>query len=195
MKSAARTCRNCLFALVLGFLPAASTLAVPIFSVSSPSPFLGETIHVNVLASGMVDLYDYQFDLIFDPAKLQFIGGGFEGPFLATAGSTFFFGGIPGTGSVEFVFDTLLGPGPGASGNGVLASFDFRALAKGPTTLSLANVLAQDTPGNLINVALVPAQITVPEPGTLALLALALAGCVVSARRKGSMRNEAFSPA
>ena len=191
MKSVTRTCRNCLFALVLGCLPATSTLAVPIFSVSSPNPFLGEIIHVNVNASGLVDLYDYQFDLNFDPTRLQFVGGAFEGPFLATAGATFFFGGIPALGSVQFVFDTLLGPGPGASGNGLLASLDFRALAKGPTTLSLANVLAQDTPGNLINVALVSAQITVPEPGTLALLALALAGCVVAARRKGSMHHRA----
>ena len=193
MKSISKTCGGYLLALTLSLVPVTSALAAPIFAVTaSPNhPGLGQTFEVDVVASGMVDLYDYQFDLVFDPTKLQFVSGGFEGPFLATAGSTFFFGGIPGTGTIQFAFDTLLGPGPGASGGGVLASFNFRSLpvARGPTTISLANVIAQDTPGNLINVALVPGLVTVPEPGTLALLALALTGCVVSLRSKQSMQG------
>jgi general secretion pathway protein D len=106
----------------------------------------------------------------------MFVSGAVEGPFLASAGSTFFFSGISTPGSIQFVFDTLLGAGPGATGSGLLAHFNFTALGTGSGTFSLANVLAQDTPGNLINVALTPAQVTVPEPTTLALLSLGLAG-------------------
>jgi len=184
MKSVTSTCSKCLLALSLGFLPMTAALAAPSFTVTSPNAFLGEHLTVNVLAQAVTDLYDYQFDLNYDPTKIQFVSGAVEGPFLATAGATFFFNGIPAAGSVQFVFDTLLGPGPGASGSGILASFDFIAVGKGTSTLSLANVLAQDTPGNLINLGLGSAQVTVPEPGTLGLLALAMTGCVVSRRKK-----------
>jgi general secretion pathway protein D len=181
-------CKKSLLALAIGFMPVAAALAAPSFTVSSPNAFLGEHVTVSVLAQSLSDLYDYQFDLNYDPTKLQYVSGATEGPFLATAGSTFFFSGIPSSGSVQFVFDTLLGPGPGASGSGVLATFDFLAIGKGTSTLSLANVLAQDTPGNLINLGLGSAQTTVPEPGTLGLLALALTGCVVSMRKKDAVQ-------
>lgn len=189
MRSLFKTCSSCLLAVGLGLLPMTSALAAPSFTVTSPSAFLGEHVTVNVVAQAVSDLYDYQFDLVYDPTKLQFASDA-EGPFLATAGSTFFFGGIPGSGVISFVFDTLLGPGPGASGTGVMASFDFVAIGKGTSTLSLANVLAQDTPGNLINVGLGTTQVTVPEPGTLGLLALAMTGCVVSVRKKKVSKSQ-----
>jgi len=175
-----------LLAVAVCVVPASVAFAVPIFSVSAPNYVAQtQTFKINVAVSGAVDLYDYQFDLNFDPAKVQYVAGGVEGPFLATAGPTFFFGGIPSPGSVQFVFDTLLGGGPGATGSGFLASFDFKALLKGPTTFSLSNVIAQDTPGNVLAITLAPpTTITVPEPGTLGLLALAMVGCMVSARKR-----------
>jgi Cohesin domain/PEP-CTERM motif len=183
MPSIARRCGKFLLALTLGLVPVAPALAAPTFNVTSSNGVsLFHTIEIDVVAQSFADLYDYQFDLTFDPTKFQFVSAS-EGPFLATAGATFFFGGMPTAGSIQFVFDTLIGPGPGASGSGVLASFDFTAIGRGASTFALANVLAQDTPGNLINVALTSDRVTVPEPGTLALLALALMGCVTAVRR------------
>src|SRR5215467_794942 len=161
MQSITKTCRRCLAALSLSLIPAVSALAAPSFTVTSSNAFLGETIQVSVLAQSVTDLYDYQFDLNYDPTKFAFVSDS-EGPFLQSAGPTFFFNGVPSSGSVQFVFDTLLGPGPGASGGGVLALFNFTAIGKGASTFSLANVIAQDSPGNLIDVGLGSAQSTVP---------------------------------
>jgi hypothetical protein len=159
-----------------------SAFAAPSLKVTS-NTIIDGTIKIDVAAQDVVDLYAYQFDLNFDPTKFQFVSGS-EGPFLATAGSTFFYGGDLSAGSLKFVFDTLLGLDPGASGSGVLASFDFVALDRGTSAFSLANVLALDTPGNLLDVGLQSLEVTVPEPGTLCLLALGLAGLASARKRK-----------
>src|SRR5262245_19660777 len=184
MVSVMRKCGNFFWALIFALLPLSQVNAAPTFTVvaTPPATVVGNSVGIDVFAVDMTDLYDYQFDLNYDPTRFTFVSGAFEGPFLASAGSTFFFEGIPSSGSIQFVFDTLLGPGPGANGSGLLAHFNFTALAAGAGSFSLANVLAQDTPGNLINVALAPAQVTVPEPDSLSLLALAVVGCVVSTR-------------
>lgn len=189
MPSITSKCRNALWVLALGLLPLSAVNAAPTFTVTTtPSgTVVGNSIGVDVFAQDMTDLYDYQFDLNFDPARFSFVSGAVEGPFLASAGSTFFFAGIPSAGSVQFVFDTLLGPGPGANGGGLLAHFNFTALSAGTGSFSLANVLAQNTPGNLITVATNAAQVTVPEPDSLSLLALAVIGCVATARRKKAL--------
>jgi hypothetical protein len=190
MNSVSRKWRNCLFALAMGVMPVVPVVAAPTFSIVAPVQVpLGEPFEIDVVASDMVDLYAYQFDLVFDPTRLQYVDGAFEGAFLSTAGPTFFFEGIPSPGSIQFVFDSLIGPGPGAAGGGVLARFDFIGVDRGLTTLSLANVLALDTSGNLIDVQLASADVTIPEPGTLGLLALALTGCVAALRRKGASRG------
>ena len=97
-----------------------------------------------------------------------------EGPFLATAGSTFFDGGSVDNlnGTISFVFDSLIGFGPGASGSGLLATISF--LASGTTAgigmFSLENIEALDSNLNVIDVQTAPLAVTVPEPESMLLL-------------------------
>jgi Cohesin domain len=167
--------RSLLVSLSLCLLPVTASWAAPVFSlVASPSaPHFGQPFTVSVIASGFTDLYDYEFDVDFNPLLLH-AGLVTEGPFLATAGTTFFGSGtIDNTaGVISFVFDTLIGPGPGANGSGTLANINFTASAthSGSTIISLNNVIAQDTPGNLITVQTPPLRATVPEPGSVLLV-------------------------
>ena len=75
---------------------------------------LGATFEVDVVASRTLSIsMTYQFDLVFDPTKLQFVDGAFEGAFLSTAGPTFFFEGIwlPGQHPVRVRFPHWSGTG------------------------------------------------------------------------------------
>ena len=180
--------RSCMKAgaLALGLwcasaLPAS---ALPLLSLSASQA--GSVMSIAVSATGASDLYAYQFSLNFDPAVLHSSGVG-EGPFLATAGTTFFDGGTTDNtaGQVSFVFDTLIGAITGAKGNGVLAviSFNienFHTL----TTLSLSDVLALDSNLNTLPATTQSLRLQIPEPSMLALVAVALLAAGAMLRRK-----------
>jgi general secretion pathway protein D len=132
-------------------------------------------ITVPVPISSVSNLFDYEFDLSFDPAILQ-LQSVTEGPFLSSGGGTTFF--FPGfinntTGKVTFVADTLIGPISGVSGAGVLADLQFQAISSGSSALTLSNVILQDTLGNDIPFTTATGQVTVlsaaavPEPALL----------------------------
>ena len=94
-----------------------------VLSVSPASSTVtnGSTFAVDVNISGVTDLYNFQFDLGFNPAVIQATNV-LEGAFLSGGGSTFF---LPGTidntaGSITFNADTLEGMIPGVSGGGIL---------------------------------------------------------------------------
>ena len=183
--------RSLLLSLSLFLIPVTTSWAVPVFSLSTSTVHHGQPFTVSVIASGLTDLYAYEFDVDFNAMRFQ-AGLVSEGPFLATAGSTFFSGGtIDNTaGVISFVFDTLLGPGPGVSGSGVLANINFLASATnlGVGTISLNNVLALDSSLNLIPVQTPPLQVTVPEPGSV-LLVLAGLLTLTWMRRRGQLRS------
>lgn len=182
--------RSCVTAgaLALGLWCASvvPAMALPVFSLSSSEA--GGFVRVAVSASGVTDLYAYQFSLNFDPAVLH-AASVTEGPFLAMGGATFFDGGTTNNtaGQVSFIFDTLLSAVPGVTGNGVLAVISFSALQFHTfTSLSLSDVLALDSNLNVLPVTSTGLRLQVPEPSMLALLAMALVALtLVTKRRRG----------
>jgi len=177
MRSLSKVVRRMAVATMLGLLPMAGAVAAPIFGLTASSISVphGGLLTINVTASGLTDLYAYQFSLNFNPALFQAtIPSATEGPFLATAGSTFFDGGTIDNvgGQIGFVFDTLLGPGPGANGSGILDSFTFRVVGNAPAAgmFSLSDVLALNSGLNVIAVGTQTLVVTVPEPAPIMLL-------------------------
>jgi hypothetical protein len=173
-----------------GLCTSQAALAVPVLSlqVTPTSATVGSSVLVNVLISGVADLFGAQFTLGFNPAVLQATGVS-EGAFLGAGGSTIFISGsINNTlGSVANVADALVGSVPGVSGSGVLASLQFTVNGAGVSTLNFSNVLLLDSQladiafqtqaGTFTGVAA-----TVPEPAAYALMGLGLAGLLVRKR-------------
>lgn len=141
---------------------------------------VGDTVTIDVAISGASDLYGYQFDLNFDPALLS-VGASTEGALLSAGGATFFVSGSIGSGQIAATADTLLTATSGENGDGILASLSFTAIGVGSSALSLDGVLLLDSALNLVDgssrgaaLTIVPTNNTVPEPASLAILALAL---------------------
>jgi general secretion pathway protein D len=149
---------------------------------------LGNSVVVPVAVSSVSDLYDYEFDLAFDPTILQ-LTGVTEGPFLSSGGTTFFFPGIIDNtaGTVTFVADTLIGPISGVTGGGTLVDLNFHAISLGGSDLTLSNVILQDSIGSDIAFTTGPGHVTVlstvPEPALLWPLGILLCALPLLRRR------------
>lgn len=173
---------------------ASSINVVPVLSVAT----VGGQVTVDVNVSGVTDLYAYQIELGFDPSLLQLVSY-VGGAFLTSGGQASAFGG-----PFDFVFDNvlgafgaadlLLGPVPGVSGSGTLLSMTFNAIAAGASSISLTNIILEDSVGGGISVSATGARVVtsqgtgtpaVPEPGTLVLLAVPL---FVVMRKRWGMR-------
>lgn len=154
--------------IVLSIRPVSSTVSV------------GSMFAVDVNISGVTDLYDYQFDLSFNPALLQATNV-LEGTFLSAGGPTYF---IPGTidntaGNITFNADTLLTAISGVSGDGTLVVFDFTAIAPGTSDLTIPNnedLILQDSTGAILSSTTMGGSATVPtpEPSSFVLLVTGL---------------------
>lgn len=175
----------------------ANAEAVPIVSVdtdpttpgiqSALNVLLGNPFMVDVVIEGIeasLRLNAFQFDLLFDPAVLSatdIVSGGFL--------PTIDVFEVIGLSVVSYAEASL---GGSAIGSGVLASVSFDTLAVGTSTLDLTNVIlaALVPPGAAIEAAVNDGSVTVtseqsiPEPGTLFLLCMGIAGLVAASRRR-----------
>lgn len=141
----------------------------------------GHSFTLTVQISGVSDLYGYQFDLGFNPTVLAATSVT-EGPFLATGGPTIF---LPGAidnvgGSITGNLDILNGAVSGVDGSGTLLDVSFQALAAGPSTEELFNVIALNSFGEGIVLTTSGSTVTVtapvPEPGSGLLLLTVVIG-------------------
>jgi hypothetical protein len=177
LRIASRVAGAC--ALALALLSPAQ--AAPVLSMSTQTTATG--LDLTVSAQDVADLFAYQFTLNFDPALVAAISA-IEGSFLPSGGATFF---SPGdidnnAGSVSFVFATLLWPVDGVDGSGDLVTFSFDVQQAGFAQFSLSDVLFLDSAGTDIAVDVRDVVAKVPEPATLALVALGLVAAL--GRRK-----------
>lgn len=155
-------------ALVFNIQPGASTVMT------------GQNFTLDVVVQGAVDLYGYQFDIGFDPVKLQATSVA-EGAFLGTGGGTIFFPGtIDNTGGTITLIANILGTAvPGVNGNGTLARISFSAIGPGDSPVGIFNATALDSFGQGIALTSTGGTVTVagtaiPEPSFAFALIFAL---------------------
>lgn len=186
--------------LILGVLFAASAAPSSAASILiSPTPasvMVGDTFLLDVLGSDLTDLYTYQFDIFFDPARLQ-ANTIIEGNLLAGGGTTFF---IPGdidntAGLITFTLNSLVGPIFGVTGSGSLAAIEFQALAPGSSLVGVdrGTILLLNSEGNdlvlptfgdgTIDVTS-ETDVTTPEPTSGTLIAIGFAAVAMISRLK-----------
>jgi hypothetical protein len=174
-----------LFSL-LSVTPASATPIVSLVGPTTPVS-VGSTFTIDVVGSELEDLYAFQLDFGFNPLALRALEVG-EGPLLASAGTAVFFPGAPDNdlGEIGLTAGSLIGPGPGVSGSGVLARLLFEVIAADfHQTFVVANrILLLDSqfgerthPGIFGAVSLSsepspPTPVPVPEPASLLLVLL-----------------------
>lgn len=160
-------------AAVLMLLTSLTADAVPIleFAPTESSSGVGDSFSVHVFGSDFIDLFAYQILISYDPTILS-PDSITEGSFLSSAGTTAFFGDFLDGNIV--LLDILLDATTGASGSGVLATLGFTGLASGVSPLVFSDFVLQDSVGGLIEADARNGTATIPEPSSLALLAIGL---------------------
>jgi len=166
--------------LVLSSVPVLADVPVVSIQPMTSTVQSGSFFQLAVNISDVHDLFAFQFDLSFNTPSMVLAAQSItEGGLMPTGGTTFF---IPGTidndaGTITFTVDSLIGPGPGVDGPGVLAFVDFQAINVGTTTVDLSNVMLLDSTLAPIDFTTENATVTaVPEPASLLFLVTVIVG-------------------
>lgn len=172
--------------LALSLSPGTSD-AVPIVTAGSATVNVGDIFTIPISIADAVDLTSFQFDLSFIATILQVTATGVtEDPFFTQGDITVFNPGFVDNtnGQILGVSDALIFQAP-VNGSGTLVNIEFQAIALGVSPLTLSNVfLNLSDQGFLVAPGLVTVTgaAPIPEPSTLALLALGLG--VLGLRRR-----------
>ena len=97
---------------------------------------LGNIFTLDLNVSDVTDLYLWVLTVEWDPSIIEFQGYE-EGPFLKSEGPTTIMDAGVSSGKIERLVCTILGPVPGADGEGSLVTFTFNAEALGTTPFSI----------------------------------------------------------
>ena len=121
------------------------------YVLSEPSIHTGDTFTLDIRAENVIDLAGWQFDIAFDPARLEALGLS-EGDILKADGeSTFFQGGRidNAAGKITGLVAGRLSE-DGLNGSGSLVRVKFKAKSHGDTRVALQNFLFGSSAGDSI---------------------------------------------
>lgn len=182
----------CAVSFIALMTPGTGQAAPTLLLIGPASPVaVGAAFSLALRVDEANDLYGYQLNLHYNPVLVSVESVG-EGAFLPSVGASTF---VPGTvdntnGTITYLGNSLLGSLAGATGNGVLAEFIFRALSGGVVTIGIDNALLLDSSFNTFVPAMVDASATivptvaVSEPQTILILLLGMCGLLLFMRRR-----------
>ena len=149
-----------------GFEPGTEyTVATGIDYAFSETPiYLGDTFTFDVRAENVSDLAGWQFDIAFDPARLEAVDVS-EGDFLKTDGGSTFFqdGRIDNTAGKITGLNAALFSERGVNGSGAILQVTFKTKSNGETALTLQNFKFGSSTGEIIPAGPHEVYITVEE--------------------------------
>ena len=162
-------------ALAMTLLTAGPGQAAPVLSLASTDATVptGGEFSVSVDIADVTDLFGYNLSVSYEPAKVRFVSLS-EGRFLSDVNTTFFVPGIDdGSGLVSFSGAALIGPIAGATGSGNLLSFIFARFALSDVLLIDSALASLDVDTQVLDVTVIGAPTSVPEPSSLLLVSAA----------------------
>jgi len=115
---------------------------------------VGQTFTINITVANVTNLWGWEFKLFYDSIQLN--GTALvEGPFLQTAGETFFWevnftDNYNATHGYVYAFCVLTHVIPGANGNGTIAKITFKSKTSGSSILDLTDTKLKNSAGDYI---------------------------------------------
>ncbi|HXV77111.1 MAG TPA: secretin N-terminal domain-containing protein, partial [Candidatus Polarisedimenticolaceae bacterium] len=129
---------------------------------SKPVYQVGERVVVQVVIDSASNVGSTPFHLHYNPATLEFIQPGTEGPFMRSDGAnTVFLAADTGGGGEIVVGLSRMGAATGVDGSGTLAVFEFTAVAAGDCGFAFSGASVRDPQAGGLNAAFNAASVRV----------------------------------